>query len=90
MRLIISRFEVDSPTVVGRSPILPSRSTDKRWSLPQSAYYMSGAGSQRVFIIPTHDLVVVRLGHRRGKRAANASMDAALKKLLEVVPVAKQ
>ncbi|MDA2930914.1 hypothetical protein MYX84_13385 [Acidobacteria bacterium AH-259-O06] len=43
---------------------------DGRWRhLPGSAYYMSGAGGQHVIIVPTHDLVVVRLGHRRGQRA---------------------
>jgi hypothetical protein len=27
---------------------------------------MAGAGSQHVWIIPDHDLVMVRMGHRRG------------------------
>ena len=34
--------------------------------MPTDAYWMAGAGGQRVIIIPSHDLVVVRLGHMRG------------------------
>jgi CubicO group peptidase (beta-lactamase class C family) len=36
---------------------------DGRFPLPKEAYYMSGAGGQWTLIIPSHDLVVVRLGH---------------------------
>ena len=31
--------------------------------MPEDAYFMAGAGGQYAIIIPTHDLVVVRLGH---------------------------
>lgn len=59
---------------------------DGRWThLPRTAYYMSGAGGQHVIIVPTHDLVVVRLGHRRGQRAGTAALNAALEKLMEAV-----
>jgi CubicO group peptidase (beta-lactamase class C family) len=34
--------------------------------MPTDAYWMAGAGGQRVLVIPSHDLVVVRLGHMRG------------------------
>jgi CubicO group peptidase (beta-lactamase class C family) len=35
-------------------------------ALPEQSYFMAGAGSQHVWIIPDHDLVMVRMGHRRG------------------------
>ena len=57
---------------------------DGRWRhLPRSAYYMSGAGGQHAIIIPTHDLVVVRLGHRRGQRDGTAALNIALGKLID-------
>jgi CubicO group peptidase (beta-lactamase class C family) len=35
----------------------------------REAYYMAGAGGQFAIVIPSHDLVVVRLGHYRGGEA---------------------
>lgn len=35
-------------------------------SLPEQSYFMAGAGGQHVWIVPDHDLVMVRMGHRRG------------------------
>jgi CubicO group peptidase (beta-lactamase class C family) len=46
---------------------------------------MNGAGGQRVVIIPTHDLVVVRMGHHRGDRAGMNALKAALAELLPAV-----
>ena len=40
-----------------------------QWNVPEDAFYMNGAGGQRVFIIRSHDLVVVRLGHRARAQA---------------------
>ena len=57
-----------------------------RWRhLPRTAYYMSGAGGQHVIIVPSHDLVVVRLGHRRGQQTGADALDTALGKLIEAV-----
>lgn len=36
------------------------------WALPEDAYNFAGAGGQRVFVVPSLDLVVVRHGHMRG------------------------
>jgi len=54
--------------------------------IPKSAYYANGAGGQRTFIIPTHDLVVVRMGHYRGDRAGMRALNAALAELMKAVP----
>ena len=53
---------------------------------PRDAYYMSGAGGQTTLVIPSHDLVVARLGHYAGARAAMPALNRALKLLLEAVP----
>jgi hypothetical protein len=53
--------------------------------MPKSAYYMAGAGGQYVIIIPTHDLVVVRLGHIRGQEVAESGLDKTLGLLMRAV-----
>jgi CubicO group peptidase (beta-lactamase class C family) len=54
--------------------------------IPRSAYYAAGGGGQRTIIIPTHDLVVVRLGHFRGNGPGMRTLNDALAKLMEAVP----
>jgi CubicO group peptidase (beta-lactamase class C family) len=54
--------------------------------VPKDAFYMSGAGEQMTLIVPSHDLVVVRLGHDRGEKAARPGLKRALALLLEAVP----
>jgi hypothetical protein len=39
-----------------------------------------------VVIIPTHDLVVVRMGHHRGDRAGMNALKAALAELMLAAP----
>ena len=55
---------------------------DAALPIPKTAYYASGAGGQRTFIIPSHDLVVVRMGHYRGDRAGMRTLNAALAELM--------
>jgi len=57
--------------------------------VPREAYYMSGAGGQTTLIIPSHDLVVVRLGHFRGDSVGSQSFRRALALLIEAVPKRK-
>ena len=62
---------------------------DGRFPVPKEAYYMAGAGGQTTLIIPSHDLVVVRLGHFRGAAAGGVSFQKALALLMEAVPLKK-
>jgi hypothetical protein len=57
--------------------------------VPKEAYYMAGAGGQTTLIIPSHDLVVVRLGHFRGANEGAAAFKRALALLMEAVPARK-
>ena len=59
---------------------------DNAFPVPREAYYMAGAGGQTVLIIPSHDLVVVRLGHYKGQRPGRGAFRKALALLMEAVP----
>jgi CubicO group peptidase (beta-lactamase class C family) len=59
---------------------------DGVFPVPKEAFYMSGAGGQTTLIIPSHDLVVVRLGHYKGSEAGEESFKQALALLMEAVP----
>lgn len=62
---------------------------DGEYPVPRSAYFMSGAGGQKTMMIPSHDLVVVRLGHYKGSSAGDQSFKKALSLLMEAVPAGK-
>lgn len=53
---------------------------------PTSAYYMLGAAGQFVVIVPSHDLVVVRIGYSKGERFAASTLNQALTLLVSAVP----
>jgi CubicO group peptidase (beta-lactamase class C family) len=59
---------------------------DHAFAAPKDAYYMAGAGGQYTIIIPSHDLVVVRLGHFKGEEIGTADLNRALPLLLGAVP----
>jgi CubicO group peptidase (beta-lactamase class C family) len=52
----------------------------------KDAYYMAGAGNQTTLIIPSRDLVVVRLGHFKGSTVGSSGFKKALALLMEAVP----
>jgi CubicO group peptidase (beta-lactamase class C family) len=56
------------------------------WNLPRDAYFAAGSGGQNTFIVPSHDLVIVRMGHHAGARASREAVRAAQKELLAVIP----
>ena len=60
--------------------------TDEFLSVPKDAYFMAGAGEQYTIIIPSHDLVVVRIGRYAGSRPATNSLNHALALLMDAVP----
>ena len=54
--------------------------TTGQWNLPKDAYYMSGEGG-KVFVIPSLNLVVVRMGHEGGQQRGMESLNLALSEL---------
>jgi len=60
---------------------------DGAWNLPKDAYFAAGAGGQRTFVVPSHQLVVVRMGHFRGDRAGMKTLNAALAELMAAIRV---
>ena len=57
--------------------------------VPKDAYYMSGVGGQTTLIIPSRDLVVVRLGHYKGVAPGGRAFRKALAILMDAVPARK-
>jgi CubicO group peptidase (beta-lactamase class C family) len=55
------------------------------WNLPADAYWMSGNGGQHVFVVPSHDLVIARMGHRRGASTYGDRLRAAQGKILAAI-----
>jgi CubicO group peptidase (beta-lactamase class C family) len=59
---------------------------DGKLPVPKDAYYMAGAGGQYTMIIPSRDLVVVRMGHFKGDEPGSADLNQALALLMRAVP----
>ncbi len=53
--------------------------------IPPEAFYMAGAGGQYTIIIPSHEMVVVRLGHFKGSGPGGRALRRALALLMEAV-----
>ena len=48
---------------------------------------MSGAGINRVIVVPSHYLVIVRMGHSRGGDTGERALNDALGKLMQAIDV---
>jgi CubicO group peptidase (beta-lactamase class C family) len=59
---------------------------DSSWALPRDAYAFRGAGEQDVFIVPSRDLVIVRMGHYPGAGAGGRDLRRAHELLMEAIP----
>src|SRR3954470_3276669 len=79
---------VSTPAPAWKTPIYGGLfwvNGDGALPIPKNAYLMNGAGGQRVVIIPSHDLVVVRMGHHKGDRAGMKTLNLALAELMQGV-----
>jgi CubicO group peptidase (beta-lactamase class C family) len=63
--------------------------TEGAFPVPRDGYYMAGSGTQIALIVPSHDLVVVRLGHYRGGGPGFQALNKALALLMDAVPMKK-
>ena len=57
--------------------------TDGSWNLPRETYFAAGAGGQNTWIVPSHELVIVRMGHMRGAGVARRHTNTALELVME-------
>jgi CubicO group peptidase (beta-lactamase class C family) len=63
---------------------------DGKRPIPKDSYMMLGAGGQYVIIIPSHEIVVVRLGHFKGSAAGDKALNSALASLVQAIPQSKK
>jgi CubicO group peptidase (beta-lactamase class C family) len=54
--------------------------------VPRDAFAFRGAGGQETYVVPSRDLVVVRMGHFPGARAGTADLQRSLALLTEAIP----
>jgi CubicO group peptidase (beta-lactamase class C family) len=62
---------------------------DGGFPMPKDAYMMLGAGGQHVLIIPSHELVITRLGRYAGSAPGQAALRKAVAELMAAVPAAR-
>lgn len=55
------------------------------WNLPADTYFAAGAGGQNTWIVPGHDLVIVRMGHMRGQGPARRATNTALELVMKAI-----
>jgi CubicO group peptidase (beta-lactamase class C family) len=56
------------------------------WPLPRDAFAFRGAGGQDTYIVPSLDLVVVRMGHFPGSRIGTQDIQRALPLIVAALP----
>jgi CubicO group peptidase (beta-lactamase class C family) len=57
--------------------------------LPADTFYMAGGGGQNVFLVPSLDLVIVRMGHARGGAVAKEKINTVLRGLCAELAAAR-
>lgn len=55
------------------------------WNLPPETYFAAGAGGQNTWIVPSRQLVIVRMGHMRGQGPARRATNTALGLVMEAI-----
>jgi len=55
------------------------------WNLPEETFFAAGAGGQHTWIVPSHELVIVRMGHMRGQGPARRATNAALGLVMKAI-----
>ena len=58
---------------------------DGKEPLPTNAFAMLGAGGQSAWIVPSHGLVIVRIGKYRGEQAGEAALRKGTATLMAAV-----
>jgi CubicO group peptidase (beta-lactamase class C family) len=53
--------------------------------MPRDAYAMLGAGGQSAWIVPSHDVVIVRIGKYRGSDKGEAARRKGTATLLQAI-----
>src|SRR4051795_7814054 len=82
-----SRF-VGNPAPAWEQPIYGGQfwvNGTGEWALPRDAYMMAGSGQQRVFIVPSVDLIIVRMGHVCAHGTAARSINAMLERITKTL-----
>ena len=60
------------------------------WPLPRDAFAFRGAGGQDVYVVPSLQLVVVRMGHFPGSRIGTQDIQRALRLVVAALPAETQ
>jgi CubicO group peptidase (beta-lactamase class C family) len=58
----------------------------KVWPLPRDAFAFRGAGGQDTYVVPSLELVVVRMGHFPGSRVGGQDLQRALRLIVDALP----
>lgn len=83
---------VSTPAPAWRAPVYGGGfwlNRDGALALPADAYSMEGAGDQFTIVVPSLDLVVVRMGHLRGNGRGQAALNRALGELRKLLAAAE-
>jgi CubicO group peptidase (beta-lactamase class C family) len=63
--------------------------TNKTYPLPETAYAMRGGGGQNTIIVPSLELIVVRMGHARGADYVSESLNRAMEIVVQILEAAE-